>query len=149
MRTVAVILPVLLAVLLFAFGFLLAKGKSPRVRAMADKLGFRKADEMEQKLQDQSVRIAYFVLLAGLLAENWYTALVRGEQSRSMPLLALAIVVQAVSLLVLRCRAVEGDEEYREWPLWATLAVLLAIAAVITVVGCFLLFSATAHVYGG
>lgn len=149
MRTFAVILPVLLAVLLFVFGFLLAKGKSSRVRAMADKLGFRKADEMEQKLQDQSVRIAYFVLLAGLLAENWYTALVRGEQSRSMPLLALAIVVQAVSLLVLRRRAVEGDEEYREWPLWATLAVLLAIAAVITVVGCFLLFAGTARVYGG
>lgn len=149
MRTVAVILPVLLAVLLFAFGFLLAKGRSPRAKAMAEKLGFRKADEMEQKLQDQSVRIAYLVLLTGLVAENWYTAVVQGEQSRSMPLLALAIVVQAVSLLVLRRRAVEGDEEYREWPLWRTLAVVLLIAAVITVVGCFLLFAGTAHVYGG
>ena len=34
-----------------------------------------------------------------------------------------------------------GDEEYKEYPVWVTLLAIFAIAAVITVTGCALLFS--------
>lgn len=114
----------------------ISKGKSERCKAVADRLGMRKADEMERQIQYKSVAIAYNVVLFALLGITYYSVFIKQE---SMPLsnlaLLLGVLTQAVATLVLRHRSTEGDEEYPSYPLWKTFLWIFGIAALIICLG--------------
>lgn len=114
----------------------MGKSKSPRAVALAERLGIRKADEMERMIQYRSVEIAYLAVMVSLLGITCYSVFVKGE---SIPLSNLALLIgvftQAGAVLVLRHRSTQGDEEYRTAPLWQTTLLILGFAAVIGAIG--------------
>lgn len=129
-------LPLVVLVGVFGFVFRIGKSKSGRAKALADRFGVRKMDEMERVIQYKAVSISYNVVLFSLLGITVYSVFVKGE---SMPLsnlaLLLGVLTQSGAVLVLRHRSTKGDEEYQPYPLWKTVLWIVGISAVIGVVG--------------
>lgn len=129
-------LPMVVLVGVFGFVFWIGKSKSERAKALAERFGVRKMDEMERVIQYKALAIAYNVVLFALLGITCYSVFVKGE---SMPLsnlaLLLGVLTQSGAVLVLRHRSTKGDEEYQPYPLWKTVLWIVGISAVIGTVG--------------
>ena len=102
------------------------------MKKFLQRLGVRKMDEMERHILFRAQRSAYFFLIAALLIQSFYeSAQVYLCHTRLNPvpcmLLAGAVLVQAVSQLVLARRAVQGDEDSWETEPLARLAVLVFV----------------------
>lgn len=143
-------IPFLVIVLCFGFAVWLAKGKSALAQRLSVRFGaVKKADEMERQIQYKAVSLAYMVVMLGLLCLTFYSVFVKGE---SMPLsnavLLAGVLTQSIAVLVLRHRNTAGDEEYKAYPIWKTLLWIVGFAAVITVVGCALIFSGLSYGHG-
>lgn len=129
-------MPLVVLGLVFGLMVWIRKSKSKRAVALADRLDIRKMDEMERVIQYKSVAIAYNVVLFTLLGITLYSVFIKKE---SMPLSNLAILLgvltQSITVLVLRHRSTQGDEEYRAYPLWKTALWILGLSALIGALG--------------
>ena len=137
------VLPVLLLALLFTFAAWMRVDRSPEAASMAERFGVRQRDEMEKEIEQKSLKAAYYTMLCILGAYLLYVAWVRQEGIANIAfaaILAAALVKAAVTLL-LRWRSTSGDEEYRPYPLWKTLLLLMAVV-LIGVAAVFLLLLA-------
>lgn len=128
-------LVVLFGVLIFMYK--LSRNKtSAHAAALAEKLGVRQADEMERMIQYKAAALAYAVVVWILVLYSFYVVLIQKE---SVPLSNAAVLAglltQSIATLVLRHRSTAGDEEYRPYPLWKTLALILAIGVATAAVG--------------
>lgn len=112
------------------------RAASPRAAALAEKLGVRQADEMERMIQYKAAALAYAVVVWILVLYSFYVVLIQKE---SVPLSNAAVLAglltQSIATLVLRHRSTAGDEEYRPYPLWKTLALLFAVGVATAAVG--------------
>lgn len=140
-------LPLIILGGILAFSVWLGKkdwrnGKEPRpwVIGVAERIGLQpgmnRADEMERMIQYKAVSWAYLVVMIGLAALNFYEVFVNGGKLPLTNLILLAgVLTQSISVLVLRNRSTQGDEEYKLYPLWKTLAIVLGFSVAVAALG--------------
>ncbi len=136
-------LPIVFLVGFLALFIWIGRRRPLRFTALANKLGLRpgmqRADEMERLIQYKAISIAYTVMLFGLLGCTLYSVFVKNE---SMPLsngvLLLGVLTQSIATLALRHRYTEGDEEYKPYPLWKTLLIVLVFGLAVGALGAML-----------
>lgn len=134
-------LPVLVLVGLITLFVYLGRSRSPRLAAWADRLGLslgaRRADEMERMIQYKAVSAAYLVVLFALLGCSLYDSFVRhaaGMQPYTL-IAVMGVLTQSVAVLILRHRSTAGDDEYKPYPLWKTLLLVLVFSLAVAGLG--------------
>jgi Mn2+/Fe2+ NRAMP family transporter len=117
------------------------------MKSFFSKLGFRKMDEMGKDISIKAQRNALIYVLLVLVIWSFYESFKVYTQHTSLNsapsfLLVTTSFVLILSQLVLKKRAIKGDDEYKDTtPILKIIVVGVIIAAIIISIGAWIVFS--------